>query len=75
MKESGGCGVFVEDRKTAIEKAIRMAKPGDLVLILGKGDESYMYYEDGRVPWIGDNEAAREALRKLRSSGRGDEIE
>ena len=52
-----------------------MAKPGDLVLILGKGDESYMYYEDGRVPWIGDNEAAREALRKLRSSGRGDEIE
>ena len=75
VKESGGCGVFVEDRKTAIEKAIRMAKPGDLVLILGKGDESYMYYEDGRVPWIGDNEAAREALRKLRSSGRGDEIE
>lgn len=30
-----------EDRKTAIEKAIKSAKSGDIVLIAGKGHESY----------------------------------
>ena len=41
------------------------------MLILGKGDESYMYYADGRVPFIGDNAAARNALKSLAAAGRG----
>jgi UDP-N-acetylmuramoyl-L-alanyl-D-glutamate--2,6-diaminopimelate ligase len=65
VRESGCEGIFVGDREKAIEKAISMAHKGDLVLILGKGDESYMYYERGRLPWMGDNEAARRALEKL----------
>jgi UDP-N-acetylmuramoyl-L-alanyl-D-glutamate--2,6-diaminopimelate ligase len=65
VKESGCEGIFVGDREGAIERAIAMAHKGDLVLILGKGDESYMYYEEGRRPWIGDNEAARRALKKV----------
>ena len=56
---------FVEDREAAIEKCVRLAGPGDVVLALGKGSESYMYYEEGRRPWITDAEAARRALRKI----------
>jgi UDP-N-acetylmuramoyl-L-alanyl-D-glutamate--2,6-diaminopimelate ligase len=65
VRESGCEGIFVPDRIEAIEKGISLAGKGDLVLILGKGDESYMYYEDGRAPFIGDNEAAKRALNKL----------
>lgn len=55
---------FIADRYEAIETAVKAAETGDCVLILGKGDESYMYYEHGRGPWMGDNEAARKALEK-----------
>ncbi|NLD10243.1 UDP-N-acetylmuramoyl-L-alanyl-D-glutamate--2,6-diaminopimelate ligase [Aminicella lysinilytica] len=65
VKESGCKGIFVPDRIEAIDKAMSLARKGDLVLILGKGDESYMYYEDGRAPFIGDNEAAKRAIKKL----------
>lgn len=61
-----GCGVFISDRYKAIEAAVQAAAAGDCVLILGKGDEPYMYYEDGRHPWMGDNRAAEEALEKLK---------
>lgn len=57
--------VFVNDRYEAIRQAIEAANAGDTVLILGKGDEPYMYHEEGRVPWIGDNVAARECLHRL----------
>jgi UDP-N-acetylmuramoyl-L-alanyl-D-glutamate--2,6-diaminopimelate ligase len=33
--------VVIVDRREAIEHAIRMAKPGDIVLIAGKGHETY----------------------------------
>lgn len=56
---------FIADRYEAIETAVKAAETGDCVLILGKGDESYMYYEHGRGPWMGDNEAARKALEKI----------
>ena len=59
-----GKGVFIKDRFMAIEKAVKDANAGDCVLILGKGDEEYMYYGTGRVPWMGDNEAARQALKE-----------
>ncbi|MDO4979097.1 MAG: UDP-N-acetylmuramoyl-L-alanyl-D-glutamate--2,6-diaminopimelate ligase [Candidatus Saccharibacteria bacterium] len=40
--------LFVEiDRKKAIEKALKMAKKGDLVLILGKGHEKTILRADG----------------------------
>lgn len=62
-----GCeGVWIADRLEAVKAAVRTAKAGDLILILGKGDESYMYYADGRAPWMGDNAAAREALKEIK---------
>ncbi len=60
-----GRGVFIADRYEAIEEAVKTCRPGDCLLILGKGDEPYMYYEDGRHPWMGDHTAAARALEKV----------
>ena len=38
---------IVEDRYDAIRQALEMANDGDTVLILAKGDETYMYREFG----------------------------
>lgn len=57
--------VFLPDRYEAIRQAIENAQEGDTVLILGKGDEPFMYSETGRVPWKGDNQAARECIARL----------
>ncbi len=50
------------DRSAAIHQAIRMANAGDLVLIAGKGHESYQIFRD-RTIHFDDREVAREALR------------
>ena len=39
------------DRRQAIERAISLAQPGDLVLIAGKGAEPTMIYADRIEPW------------------------
>ncbi|MDO4663348.1 MAG: UDP-N-acetylmuramoyl-L-alanyl-D-glutamate--2,6-diaminopimelate ligase [Erysipelotrichaceae bacterium] len=57
--------VFVADRYEAIRQAIESANAGDTILILGKGDETFMYHEEGRVPWMGDNNAAKECIQRL----------
>lgn len=56
--------IFIEDRYEAIRQAIESAKEGDTILILGKGDESFIYREHGRAPYIGDNVAAKECIHK-----------
>ncbi len=56
--------IFIEDRYAAIRQAIESANANDTVLILGKGDEVFMYREFGREPWIGDHNAARHVIRK-----------
>lgn len=54
------------DRRQAIEKAIGMAKTGDLVLITGKGSEPVMVVANGKkIPWD-DRLAARKALYENR---------
>lgn len=54
----------VLDRSEAIEKAISLASPGDLVLITGKGCEPVMAVADGKkIPWD-DRVSARAALHK-----------
>ncbi|MCC7344517.1 MAG: UDP-N-acetylmuramoyl-L-alanyl-D-glutamate--2,6-diaminopimelate ligase [Deltaproteobacteria bacterium] len=60
-----GRDAFVEpDRKAAIEKAIAMAKPGEVVLIAGKGHEDYQILGTEKVHFD-DRETAREALKKI----------
>ncbi len=56
--------VFVPERYEAIRQAIESAGEGDTVLLLGKGDEPFMYREKGRAPWMGDNAAAIECIRR-----------
>lgn len=59
-----GEDLFVElDRRKAIEKAIKMARKGDLVLILGKGHEKTILRKEGAVAFE-DIKVAREVLRK-----------
>lgn len=50
------------DRAAAIRKAIEQANSGDLVLIAGKGHETYQIFRDGAIHFD-DREVAREALR------------
>ena len=50
------------DRAIAIRKAIEEARPGDVVLLAGKGHETYQIFSD-RTIHFDDREMAREALR------------
>lgn len=52
------------DRRRAIDEIIRLAQPGDTVLIAGKGHETYQEFEDTVVPFD-DRVCAREALEAL----------
>jgi UDP-N-acetylmuramoyl-L-alanyl-D-glutamate--2,6-diaminopimelate ligase len=53
---------FIPDRREAIAAAIDMAGPGDIVLIAGKGHETFQEYEDCVVPFD-DRAVAREILK------------
>jgi UDP-N-acetylmuramoyl-L-alanyl-D-glutamate--2,6-diaminopimelate ligase len=57
----------VVDRREAIGKAIELARPGDLVLIAGKGHEKYQVV-GGQVRPFDDVAVAREALNRRRSN-------
>ncbi len=52
----------VPDRGEALFQAVRMARPGDIVLACGKGHEQSMCFGEIEYPWD-DREALRAALR------------
>ncbi|HWN95633.1 MAG TPA: UDP-N-acetylmuramoyl-L-alanyl-D-glutamate--2,6-diaminopimelate ligase, partial [Methylomirabilota bacterium] len=56
------------DRKRAITEIISVAKPGDTVLLAGKGHETYQEFEDTVVPFD-DRVYARETLESLGFKG------
>jgi UDP-N-acetylmuramoyl-L-alanyl-D-glutamate--2,6-diaminopimelate ligase len=58
-------GVHVEpDRRAAIELALEAARPGDTVVIAGKGHEQGQEFKGGRKIPFDDREVAGEALRR-----------
>ena len=54
------------DRRKAIVQGLSRARPGDVVLIAGKGHEDYQIIGRERLPFSDTDEA----LRALRSRGR-----
>ncbi len=60
----------IPDRATAIERAIFDAKPGDVVLVTGKGHERSMCFGTVEQPWS-DQDAVRQAIdRRLSTTSR-----
>ena len=53
----------IQDRQEAIEKAISLAKSGDVVFVLGKGHENYQILGDGKIPFS-DREVVEVALKR-----------
>ncbi len=64
LKTSNCPYLVVSDRREAIHQAIFRAKPNDVVLICGKGHETYQIIGNDKFHFD-DREIAREALGKL----------
>jgi UDP-N-acetylmuramoyl-L-alanyl-D-glutamate--2,6-diaminopimelate ligase len=60
--------VCVPDRQGAIDLAFALARPGDAVLLAGKGHENSIIYADRTIPW----DEAAEARRALAALGYGE---
>jgi len=58
-----GTWEVIEDRRAAIESAIRNARPGDVVLVAGKGHETEQKFKDHTIRFS-DVEVAGEMLGK-----------
>ena len=54
---------IISDRYEAIKYAIDNAQKNDVILILGKGAETYQDRASGKEFWMGDDTAAREILK------------
>jgi UDP-N-acetylmuramoyl-L-alanyl-D-glutamate--2,6-diaminopimelate ligase len=69
-KEQRGKTPFlvIPDRRDAIKVAIGMGKPGDVVVLAGKGHEGYQIIGEEKIPFD-DREAAREEICRINAAG------
>jgi UDP-N-acetylmuramoyl-L-alanyl-D-glutamate--2,6-diaminopimelate ligase len=51
IKDVGGKYTIIDDRKDAIEYAIKNANSNDIILLLGKGHEKYQEIKGIRYPF------------------------
>jgi UDP-N-acetylmuramoyl-L-alanyl-D-glutamate--2,6-diaminopimelate ligase len=56
---------IILDRRAGIKEALREAKPGDVVLITGKGTDPYIMGKKGSKEVWSDKQVAQEELQKL----------
>ncbi len=66
--------LYIEDRYDAIRQGLELANKDDTVCILGKADEQYFKIGDGKVYWMGDNNAAKEILNKMLKGDTDEEV-
>ncbi len=64
LQRSGGRYHVEADRGQAIRKALMEARPGDLVLIAGKGHETCQVLRDRTIP-LDDRQVARQVLQEM----------
>lgn len=70
-KREGEDLFLVLDRRAALEKAVSLAKHGDLVLATGKGAEQAICVANGRkLPWDEREELRGAIARRLQATGR-----
>lgn len=67
IKKTSGKYKVIVDRRKAIEHALKQAQRNDLVLIAGKGHETYQEI-NGEKTHFDDREVVKEALKKLPES-------
>ena len=65
-KRRGQDLLLIPDRAQAIAEAMRRARPGDAVLLAGKGHEKTIETAEGELPW---DEAADAESRAAGDSG------
>ncbi len=49
--DNQGNYIIIIDRKIAIEHALKLANPDDIILVAGKGRDNYMAIEDKHIPY------------------------
>jgi len=71
FRQVGAPGSYAveEDRREAIALAFRQARPGDIVVLAGKGHEDYQIIGDKRLPF--DDRKVATAILKEMLAGRG----
>ena len=55
---------IIYDRKSAVKKAMMIAKNDDIVLLAGMGHQKYQVLNEGKVPY-NDAQTVRELKEKL----------
>jgi UDP-N-acetylmuramoyl-L-alanyl-D-glutamate--2,6-diaminopimelate ligase/murE/murF fusion protein len=58
----------ISDRRQAISRAIQMAKAQDVILIAGKGHETYQILRDKTIDFD-DRKVAREVIKEMSNNG------
>ena len=71
IKPTGGDYICIVDRREAIEYAIMNARPGDVIILAGKGHETYQIFKDKTIHFD-ERDVVREALEKLAARERAE---
>lgn len=50
IRPTGGAYCVIENRREAIRKALTMALPGDVIVLAGKGHETYQEIKGRQTP-------------------------
>jgi UDP-N-acetylmuramoyl-L-alanyl-D-glutamate--2,6-diaminopimelate ligase len=71
LQKTGKPYLLEADREKAVRQALQSAHEGDVVILAGKGHETYQILKDGSVPYD-DREVARAVLREMGYSGKNE---